>query len=618
MIGDMGEVRKTQRAPKSCYQCYKRKIKCDKRIPCDRCVSRGTADTCRREEVLVHGVLLNSSGASSPLVRLELENKHLQQKVLEYETKLKLERPLNQERVNPMTGVIKKTIDLYSTGIHIMTRDLVRDATCISPGSFEDYDILPQYITKEVSFKLVEFNMKYLLFIHTAVYPPVFYREHDEFWRSPEPQHICFPANRTLDVYLWMSIWYAVLSNSLFMMSNELEDDLKLSSKDAFNLAQITASASLECLHKGKFLTYPNPKSIQAYCLLAGCFHGFAGVHLQNAMLSSIVYIAEALNLHCLDDSAKLSTLDFEFGCRLWWILVIIDWLESFRRRRLIAADDFTTRLPRNLSEDEMNDPSPIESENFETITYNRIMAEIAKIKNRLYFDNKVEVCDSTLLNLQCAEREIELLAANSLKYFDKSPQKKPLRFQRFLLVSKFNFELLVLNRMLLNFKSKESWVKENRDLCLKYAYTILRDFSDKQIPFFFKKYWFASENAVSASAFLLLDILTNSKLVKFDQRLELVQEQFPILRELEETHKTAKVGSQILKPLTDIISGENKKSILESNNMDKVLKDIRNLPKIYENSDTDLQSSDDKCSFHDFLQENEWQDFLSWLSASN
>lgn len=52
------DFRVTQRQPRSCLFCRRRKIKCDKAIPCGNCRKRGNQDSCERETVRVKGVLL--------------------------------------------------------------------------------------------------------------------------------------------------------------------------------------------------------------------------------------------------------------------------------------------------------------------------------------------------------------------------------------------------------------------------------------------------------------------------------------------------------------------------------------------------------------------------------
>lgn len=57
--GKSSAVRKTQRVPKTCTSCARKKIKCDKVIPCHPCIERGEAHLCAREVVLVKGLMRN-------------------------------------------------------------------------------------------------------------------------------------------------------------------------------------------------------------------------------------------------------------------------------------------------------------------------------------------------------------------------------------------------------------------------------------------------------------------------------------------------------------------------------------------------------------------------------
>jgi hypothetical protein len=45
--------RVSQRAPRSCQPCSRRKLRCSKQIPCSACVSRGVPDDCCRESVIL-------------------------------------------------------------------------------------------------------------------------------------------------------------------------------------------------------------------------------------------------------------------------------------------------------------------------------------------------------------------------------------------------------------------------------------------------------------------------------------------------------------------------------------------------------------------------------------
>lgn len=72
--------------PKTCTSCARKKIKCDKVIPCRPCIERGEAHLCAREVVLVKGMIRNvdiASDANVPVPfmnemrRLETENAEL-------------------------------------------------------------------------------------------------------------------------------------------------------------------------------------------------------------------------------------------------------------------------------------------------------------------------------------------------------------------------------------------------------------------------------------------------------------------------------------------------------------------------------------------------------------
>ncbi|ODO05040.1 hypothetical protein I350_05652 [Cryptococcus amylolentus CBS 6273] len=60
---DSSVVRRTQRAPKRCKLCAKRRIKCDTQIPCKECTSRGLAHLCEKEAVIVKGRIVSVGGS---------------------------------------------------------------------------------------------------------------------------------------------------------------------------------------------------------------------------------------------------------------------------------------------------------------------------------------------------------------------------------------------------------------------------------------------------------------------------------------------------------------------------------------------------------------------------
>ncbi|WWC62248.1 uncharacterized protein I303_104844 [Kwoniella dejecticola CBS 10117] len=84
-LSSIGPIRMGQREVKSCNYCYKRKVKCDKTFPCSRCVSRGLADLCEQQTVMVNGKVIGGgrmpSTKTPTLAQLAEENKALHRRI---------------------------------------------------------------------------------------------------------------------------------------------------------------------------------------------------------------------------------------------------------------------------------------------------------------------------------------------------------------------------------------------------------------------------------------------------------------------------------------------------------------------------------------------------------
>ncbi|TXT04387.1 hypothetical protein VHUM_04154 [Vanrija humicola] len=93
--------RVSQRASNSCAFCTKRKIKCNKAIPCDNCIRRGHPESCTRLPAIVRGRLINAPSAAqrAPLTpdqirllregQLQRENVGLRRRVGDLESRIR-------------------------------------------------------------------------------------------------------------------------------------------------------------------------------------------------------------------------------------------------------------------------------------------------------------------------------------------------------------------------------------------------------------------------------------------------------------------------------------------------------------------------------------------------
>lgn len=635
--GSVQKPRKTQRAPKSCYQCSKKRVKCNKQIPCQNCIKRG--QECFQEAVIVKGVILNDTKFDLT-EKLKTENEFLHEKIQRLEAKLSRQ---DVKLMQSMGSVVNRDyVDKLGTGARLVSRDLLPGSDVIDTDTERltsaKLEKLSRFVTRDVSRKLVEFNLENLYLVHSAVHPNSFLKEHELYWNdNSRPKHLNYEVNLSQNQYLWMAIWYAMISGALYTLDTDLELYLGLTSEGYFEMAKISSLVSLECLHRGQFLRIPNIRSIQAFCVLASCFHGFSGIHLQNSLLSCMIYIGQSLNLHRLSLLQAESLVDYEVSCRLWWILVVIDFLEDVHRQTILS-DNFQTPIPRNISEDDLNsgDLNVTETDEFTCITYNQMIMKLSRIKKSLYYEDNAETSKFTFNQLNLADLELlKLQSTISNQILKLKDPKRSTRFAIFLTEVKLAHERLLVNRMVISHVSKEKWLSEYRYKCVSFAITVISKFNDKSLPFYFKKYWMTSEHSINAIVFLILDLVLH-QLPRGERsyRLKLINECINILVLLKRTHTTVSRGLRIVEALLIMLqqSGRSKfTNMSETAEISNTISALKSTPRIYgsvevkgplkpENEQLIFKNYDESSEtiLNDLLQDNNWQQFLEWINSNS
>lgn len=133
-------LRKTQRVPKTCISCARKKIKCDKVIPCHPCIERGEAHLCAREVVLVKGLMRNVDMTTESNVPQHFMNEML---------RVKNE---NSELLKQVKALQDLVLELRqrstSPGSDFMTPQLPGLSDLVSPTSTSPYTTAPSPTAK--------------------------------------------------------------------------------------------------------------------------------------------------------------------------------------------------------------------------------------------------------------------------------------------------------------------------------------------------------------------------------------------------------------------------------------------------------------------------------------
>lgn len=607
----MSNVRTTQRVPRACRKCAAKRIKCNKKVPCDQCIKRKIDHLCGREKVVVKGQLRNEPWEFR-VEELETENSKLKNEV--EALKLELSRVEGGKR-----KYTKTTFDLFFTAVHYALRGFASVEERDLKMTPEKALLLRGTLTRHMSETLVKHNFDMLFCLHMAVYPEHFFVEHDNFWKSGTADQVTgIFEGLSRQQCRWLALWYSLLSSALFFSDENLTQTLESSSDELFRLAQATLAASLECLMKAEFMTYPDITTVQIFCVLSSCLNGFGGFHLSNCLLEVAIYVAKSLNLNRLDNVKNLHLFELELGKRMWWTLTVIDWLEDFNRTPLIRRGSFSTGIPRNYTESELllRDSDANESQLFLPVTFQLQMIQIATIKRMLYFDDNIDTVNVTQEKLQVAHAELNELRRFALLMLDNTKQKQgvsaSLAFQEFLLHLRFSHELLEVNRMAANFLLMAEWESTHRLVCLESAQAMINlTCYDRNKPY--RKFWFVADHCMSSCIYLLVDILFVSPLKDPDVRLETVQRCVPILEDIQDIQIAGSGGLQLMKRLLDLVIKQTSNYSWNDTGMSALLEKLNLAPTMHGG----FLHLFDNSPARDLDLDLNWTDFWDWIAKN-
>ncbi|CAO2658334.1 Nn.00g060570.m01.CDS01 [Neocucurbitaria sp. VM-36] len=371
--------RHTQRAPLSCTSCAARKVRCSKDIPCRACVSRGSAAECRRERVVVRGRIRTADiPASSPSnADLQLENSRLAALV---------------STIDAIDEPELSTIDLtehYEKNLHVAVGQSEEKRTVLS---IEDI-IMP---SMDCSTYLIKFAELWTSWIHYALFFPYFCDEHAQFWSEG--------GSLTSREPLWLAVYFSVLSSTLILMDNEefLQCDPPFGLQDA--LLKNWYDAALYLLDTADFMQKSDIRIVRVIVIL-GMVATNAGDTNRHANLWACgIRIAQQLNLGSDRANFSESAVQRESRRRLWWTLVLCEWIPIPGRAPCVNDIDFDCQLPSDIDDRQLlhsiRGRIAVEKQEARPVQYHIVMCKIAiicyqlrsKIRLRRWYASEISV----------------------------------------------------------------------------------------------------------------------------------------------------------------------------------------------------------------------------------
>ncbi|KAH8679513.1 hypothetical protein BGZ60DRAFT_400172 [Tricladium varicosporioides] len=601
-------IRDTQRVPRSCTACSRKKIRCSKTIPCVACVRKGDAQSCEREIVRVNGkptVAIDSApvkiGGRGDLqtrcTELENENKGLQARIQHLEAIIKQgDLPQSDFIANytPTQNISSHRSDSDEIltvfhDLHVESHPKSLQVEFLGKGILRhDYifSILP---IRKFSDKIVHFSLQELGWIHCSLNAPIFLAQHDKFWDSWNAGD-----STVLENHNWMALYLSILCVGVYFMppsdtagAHFLHEGLSGSRargystaiEEAQNVCRTWYEAVFKELNFADFIGKPTLPTVQTLAILNLVHRNFGESEREYVLLGVAINISRAIHMDrlgsealYLNNSQRLQAMkiwrsrdDREIGRRLWWTLLICDWMMMPIRPCLIAAGSFSTCL--SVEDDSTHreiiiDSKYLDEQNYHSapspLLYHIFAANLASIVRPYRDSNKRTSATSAWKTLQA----LQLLEASLPMHLSKSlsedmtigcMQSSWLSTQRslcidLLLICRVNICLAALPEIL---ESKQDLYDLKRHG--RQAATTLIDHRRHISTPYFVKLWGPRRSIFAAGIYLILDLICFAK----EQTLQEVQEQVQrvgfVLQVLSVGFDQGQSQTQVLLKMLDI-----------------------------------------------------------------
>ncbi|KAF5971697.1 c6 zinc finger domain-containing protein [Fusarium coicis] len=349
----------------SCEECSRRKIRCDKKIPCRACCERGEASSCRRQQghgtrsrpprnepghrsvnvnVVQHGVL---EKLESVFERLDM-----------IESVLGLQRAQGSSTVSDDEREVKENglvsaMEEAALGIGENRRwkgaSLVVDSDQQLPEPNHQWfnptslsSCLTTLPGPSQSKFLVQSYFENVNWMTGCLHRGSFQQQHDEFWSL-------YDKGQPPDG-MPLALLFAVLSNAAFFLDEQIARAQGYDPQRLLHFARQWFDCSIATFFRSGGITHFSLAACQTIMTLRYAYHltGNSSTHQQLSYVA--IGVARAMNLHLLRSNHSGSEADRlrrEMGRRVWWLMVEGDWdLLPYHRYCFISAQSFNTDLP--------------------------------------------------------------------------------------------------------------------------------------------------------------------------------------------------------------------------------------------------------------------------------
>ena len=532
----------TRRRLLSCRECSRRKIKCDKKVPCSACVGRGESRFChRRAAAARQRPALDETASVGVNVLAELEN--LRGRLARIESTMNLDgvgEPPNHERnsefeENGLAGAIEEAalgigevrrwkgalglVDSTSSDENSLRWFTMPLSTCLST-------LPPQHESQA----LVDMFCEHLNWMCGCLHVPTLTRMHHDFWTKPD--------RGQLHRGMYLAQLFALLSIAAYLLDDQQIEVIGLDVNRLRCSAPVWFDCCLATFFRCDGLIRPSLMGTQVLITLNYGFHLSGNTRIHRPLGHVNNGFARALNLHLLGSDRSGSVEEIvqrEIGRRVWWQLVEAEWYFSTYHRyscqpvklclslysffghstdfsdAAIAPNHFNTAMPDLLDDGVYASATP---ENDHSLSFIVATSQSSRVLYELYGPlqpNQHPSYDAVLNASNRLENIRRCFPADIQGYSaDVAPTPSTRIHMNRVIGMTLAYRLYLIHRSYFVKSLNEPAFRQSCATCISAAEVIL-GLSDRGIPATFYRLWNITLYLVAAGTVLALDLVTSS-----------------------------------------------------------------------------------------------------------
>lgn len=323
------------RALQSCTECRRRKIRCDKRVPCRACTERGDQSNCRRAPAQRrrHAAEPTYNGTDEmEALRAELAQIQRRLGLVEAELAMGGDRessntPSNQNPSNELHGNVAAALEDAVFDIGQMRDSTDNKQATIGQSSMRWFQpitldaclvALPSQRHCET---LMDAYLTHLNWFCGCLHGPVLRTTHRNFWLARSAS----PGQETM----FTSLLFSILSVTAYLLTDDQASEAGYSRDELEAMASTWFDCSYASFFRCEGMSDPSLLAVQAMITLNYAFHLSGNSRAHHSMFGLNVGMARSIGIHLLGTKQHENprgSLRDQMGRRAWWCLVETEW----------------------------------------------------------------------------------------------------------------------------------------------------------------------------------------------------------------------------------------------------------------------------------------------------